>query len=155
MNWKERRERMKVAKLKGMEAMAHGEIKLSKVREKYDVYLVGEDNEYYDDFSTDNLYASYNNLSSVMKLAIKIIKESPLCYGDSIYLSSNPKLIKVRVFKTHRCYILLNDDLIECSRISAEYTYECHDENDIFNGPDYNVDVERDILYYVDDSFEL
>ena len=155
MNWKERREWMKVAKLKRMEAMAHGEIKLSKVREKYDVYLVDKDNEYYADFTTDELYTSYDNLGSVMKLAIKIVKESPLYYGDSVCLNSNPKLINVRVFTTHRCYILLDDDLIECSRISAEYTYECHDENDIFNGPDYNVDVERDILYYVDDSFEL
>ena len=155
MNWEERRERMKIAKLRRREAMIHGEVKLSKVREKYDVYLVDENNKYYADFTTDNLYASYDNLSSIMKLAIKIVQESPLYYGDSVYSSSNPKLISVRVFKTHRCYILLDDDLVECSRISAEYTYECHDENDIFNGPDYNVDIERDILYYVDDSFEL
>lgn len=153
MTWKERNRKKKIAKLKWLEAMAHGEINPSRRRVKYDIYLENEeDNDNFLDvrvYTSEDLYKSYNSKRGLANLARKIILESPCYYGDRIYLS-NPKLKRVEIHKENLFVeITLDRKFVHCTRVYAEYVYECHDEDS-----DYEVSKRRSLFYYVDDTIE-
>ena len=148
------RQKMKIARLQRREAMIYGEITPAKkgVMEKYDVYLE-EDTDIQDIriyTTTEDLYRSYNCKQGLSDLAKRMILESPLYYGDGMYLS-NPKFKKVQIV-TERTCILLNDTYVRCTRVLAKYIYECKD-NDPYT-PDYEVSKTKSLFYFVDDSIE-
>ena len=137
MNWKERRKWLKVAKLKRMETMAHGEIKPSKVREKYDVYF-GNCNA--------SLYKSYNCKEAIEKLAEEEMKESFSTYTPptedyilfKIHYEENPTIIKQ------------NGMEIEATAVVACFVWIMNKGSRFYFSEDYET-----LFYYVDDSFEL
>lgn len=137
MNWKERRKWLKVAKLKRMEAMAHGEFKTSKVREKYDVYFTKHEAP---------LYKSYNNKKSIEELAEKVMKE--------VFTGQAPPTSNHRFYEMY--YLDMPTTIIQNTQVEATEITACYVwiENDREGNP-YYWNEYVPLFYYVDDSFEL
>ena len=137
MNWKERRERMKIAKFKRREAMIYGEFKPSKVREKYDVY-----------FARCNapLYKSYNCKEAIEKLAEEEMKEAFITYTPP---TEDHRIYKMR-YEENPTTIKQDSMEIEAIEVVACFVWIENRGSRFYFSEDYET-----LFYYVDDSFEL
>ena len=137
MNWKEIRKQLQIAKLKKLEDMIHGEIKLSKLKEKYDVYFTKHE---------ALLFNSYNNKKSIEELAEKVMKE--------VLTGQAPPTSNHRFYDMY--YWEMPATIIQGTQVEATEVVACYEwiENDREGKPHYWHEYEH-LFYYVDDSFEL